>query len=744
MTNGTSDSGDTDIDKVIKACEERLGSSAEWKPFDGYPHSLALCILDSIWSIGAHYSITRGVVQRYRSRRRWQGNPDQDGLPELLALYAEIGGIQAFIDEVGTRNRVSTQPGAMSKGEAVFLAATSLNQLGVATADQFRDADGTTLGEQLRDAWCAIPGQGSGVSWRYLRMLVGLPDVKPDRMVIRFLATALNEDESTINAVRAVTLVQAAAAHFDVDQRALDHEIWQYQSGRRGGHDPVSEQEQLSEVARSFIGAAFPALDRFHVIPTPPYHPFVQVGRDFYGEDVRGAELEEFVAVLELTYPERFADPMKKQHPEFPEIYAFRFLEGAIRRCSAEDEYEPDGRAVQDSIDELIWILETSVYVTTCCRATSHLTVVDAKPMIIGELTIYPESTKLDLLDQTRHFIPATDSAFNRERPFFYDPPHSLIVTTSTTSEPDPYRAAAELAARIDRFILITRLLYAGTHESAWQVAGESTLISRFYPLFRTFKKSSVPNLLMQRVLELAPEKVSAIDAVSSLVDAAIVKRDKMVATSFDVALFNYTRSHEQDDNYDRVIDLATALEAVLTGSDDDTEGVGLRLRTRAAALLWTDDDSGRAIFDDVKHLYNLRSRLVHGAKITEKELLKWLKAVSTVPNDAPYGVAFAFAVDRLRDLVRRSFLARLCLSFGENPLWQFETSAPVDAALSDEIERAVWRQSWRDVLASLGAAEAANAAKRGVDPIGSSAASLSAELGKNEEHQGNTGEVSD
>ena len=81
----------------------------------------------------------------------------------------------------------------------------------------------------------------------------------------------------------------------------------------------------------------------------------------------------------------------------------------------------------------------------------------------------------------------------------------------------------------------------------------------------------------------------------------AVVKRDKMVATSFDIALRNYTRSHQQGDYYDRIINLATALEAILTGSDDETEGVGLRLRTRAAALLWTDTDPGRAIFDDVK-----------------------------------------------------------------------------------------------------------------------------------------------
>ena len=232
MTDEVNESGDSDASKVVRACGERLNSSAEWTPFKGYPGSLALCVLDAIWSVSTRYPITRGVIQRYRGQRRWQGNPDEDGLPELLVFYGAVGGVDSFIDTVGTRNRVSTQPDAMRKGEAVFLAATALHNLGVDTAEQFRSADGTLLGEQVREAWCSVPGQRSGVSWRYLRMLAGLPDVKPDRMVIRFLAAALHVDERSIDADRAVVLVQAAAEHFDVDQRALDHEIWEYQSGR--------------------------------------------------------------------------------------------------------------------------------------------------------------------------------------------------------------------------------------------------------------------------------------------------------------------------------------------------------------------------------------------------------------------------------------------------------------------------------------------------------------------------------
>lgn len=80
------------------------------------------------------------------------------------------------------------------------------------------------------------------------------------------------------------------------------------------------------------------------------------------------------------------------------------------------------------------------------------------QPVTIGEITIYPERSTRDLLERMRDFIPAGGSAFNRERPFFYDPPHSIIVTSAETTDPDPYRVTATLASRIDRVRLAHRL----------------------------------------------------------------------------------------------------------------------------------------------------------------------------------------------------------------------------------------------------------------------------------------------
>jgi hypothetical protein len=63
-------------------------------------------------------------------------------------------------------------------------------------------------------------------------MLVGLPEVKPDRMIRRFAATALGRrNASAVGVDEARELVMATAARLGVSPRDLDYVIWAHQSG---------------------------------------------------------------------------------------------------------------------------------------------------------------------------------------------------------------------------------------------------------------------------------------------------------------------------------------------------------------------------------------------------------------------------------------------------------------------------------------------------------------------------------
>jgi hypothetical protein len=96
--------------------------------------------------------------------------------------------------------------------------------------------------------------------------------------------------------------------------------------------------------------------------------------------------------------------------------------------------------------------------------------------------------------------------------------------------------------------------------------------------------------------------------------------------------VLKFTDSFSGKPWFEKIVDLATALEAALSGKD---KTVTLRICTRAAHILSTDADPAPAIYADVKALYDMRSSLVHGSVITQKELDKWLAAVSSVSRAA-------------------------------------------------------------------------------------------------------------
>lgn len=104
------------ITRVIQYCCDSFQPASEWESVVGYPDSLALAVIDAIWSMTTRYPITRGVIRRYIQHRAAEsGDASRDGLTDLLGFYERIGGVDSFIDVVGTRNLVSTQPNAVRK-----------------------------------------------------------------------------------------------------------------------------------------------------------------------------------------------------------------------------------------------------------------------------------------------------------------------------------------------------------------------------------------------------------------------------------------------------------------------------------------------------------------------------------------------------------------------------------------------------------------------------------------------------
>lgn len=187
-------------DRLMECCVEKLGDPTSWKVPDGYPKSLALCVLDAVWSLNANYDRhVLPVLGGYRELRRAAGaDPGADTASDLLAAIRAVGGPERFATEVGNRQRTATHSGAPLKADAVVQAAEVLVRAGIETPS---DLAAAVAGEhaELKRSWRQVPGQrSSDVGWRYLLLLAGSDQVKPDRMVRRFVAAALGRADVTI------------------------------------------------------------------------------------------------------------------------------------------------------------------------------------------------------------------------------------------------------------------------------------------------------------------------------------------------------------------------------------------------------------------------------------------------------------------------------------------------------------------------------------------------------------------
>ena len=215
----------SDVELIIEEMK-KLGDPSYWKLPDGYHQSVALSILDSIWSMGVNYDKhVVPVIDRYRNFRCNEGaDPEKDSAADLVSVFDRVGGADGFVKDLAkNRQRTSTLSGIL-KGEAVLIAARAIKNLGLV-----RPADVVLSQDAVEKVWLKIKGQSSGISFGYFMMLLGQEGVKPDRMIIRFLNKALSRK---VSPDEARTILAEAAIRLNLSQIQLDHAIWNFQRGR--------------------------------------------------------------------------------------------------------------------------------------------------------------------------------------------------------------------------------------------------------------------------------------------------------------------------------------------------------------------------------------------------------------------------------------------------------------------------------------------------------------------------------
>jgi hypothetical protein len=203
--------------------------------------SLPLCVLDAVFSINVKYSSTRNVVIRYcnqTSQRRIRSSialPPQNEQESITSFCTrpEQADVARMAEQIYENRQRTSAKGGILKAEAALRFANVLRTFGV---EYLQDVPLVANNVNFETAICSIPGQRSGISLQYFWMLTGSESfVKPDRMVIRFLESALAK---TVSVTEAVDLLRDASSQLQTDfpgmnPRLLDHEVWKYQRARQ-------------------------------------------------------------------------------------------------------------------------------------------------------------------------------------------------------------------------------------------------------------------------------------------------------------------------------------------------------------------------------------------------------------------------------------------------------------------------------------------------------------------------------
>ena len=207
-----------------------------------YYQSLPYCIIDAIFSLGVRYGQVEKVICTFSKQTDWQIFRRHGALFPIESDQKILSDFIRKLDEHKKEpevtlfnNRGFANP--RSKHERILkakLAGEFASLLKKKKIETFQDLNACKNIVSLNERLSKLTALQSGIAIHYFHMLAGDDNqVKPDRMIVRFIKDAIRTDES-INPDHAVQLIQEAASMLkkmypSLTPRLLDHEIWKYQ-----------------------------------------------------------------------------------------------------------------------------------------------------------------------------------------------------------------------------------------------------------------------------------------------------------------------------------------------------------------------------------------------------------------------------------------------------------------------------------------------------------------------------------
>ena len=430
---------------------------------------------------------------------------------------------------------------------------------------------------------------------------------------------------------------------------------------------------------------------------------------DYYGHAVEGSEGALSKALADAL-PMRF-EWRRGPAVDLPWHYPSALLEAAVAAATLADEpYDVASPSVQAVIDALIETIQrtprSSVLRIISDVDVEHDPVPEGYQDRLGETLEIGGVRVVRVENRPEPFIerelPSAGYEVDRLDVVVHPGPASLIVATVEASA-DYEARVAEARRRLDRLVAAIRLANAATVRPVIDIAGNSGPLPTVGPAI-----IPLPNWdfrFVHRPVTLGANDVGGYEALIGLM-AGWGDAPQWVPVRVALGRLARTLDERSPTLVDQIIDLSIGLEAALAGTD--RAEIGLRLRSRAAAILAGPDDPAEAIYRDVKIAYDLRSTFVHGGTLPAKTIDKVIRRVSGAASTDWRAEQYLLAIDRWRDILRRAILARIALTTAGTPWIGGPASRlDVDELLLRDAARDAWREHVQEFWVGHGLAGA-------------------------------------
>ena len=344
--------------------------------------------------------------------------------------------------------------------------------------------------------------------------------------------------------------------------------------------------------------------------------------RNRFEDTIRSTEsYEPFTQIINECFPHRFDDSLPGIRRDDPTAYITSFVEASVRGPAADGSgYATDDGTVSSYVDELIAVLAASDTELAICQVVGHITTTTGCPVQIGDVVVHPGESDPDkyfwgALPIIESVIPETRSVLSHDQSLIGLAPGSVVQVRTRVARPGI--EVMKSSARIADFLLAVRLITGATVCSDVEIRGRTSRIGWIWPYITQFPSQGGIQARTYRTARISQNHAEPIASLLDMLGEATASRSDKFVSSLEVALIMFDRSHQNVPWFDRIVNLATALEATLIDDGDKRAGVSRRLRQRASTLLACDGDSPNAICRDTKKLYELRSTLVHGGNLT-------------------------------------------------------------------------------------------------------------------------------